>query len=144
MKVLKGKALFLIIGAVLLIGGGVAGYLFVSGRGAEKAAAATKEEPGVSIKVGEMTTNLADSGSRRFIQVDVELRVKDEKMAKTVEEEMAAVKDAILQVLRATVYDDATGAGGMDRLRKEIRTRVNAALGHAEVKDIYFGKFIVQ
>lgn len=143
MKALKGKRLFLIIGAVLLIGGAVGGYLFFSGRGAEKAAA-KEEKPGVAVKVGEMTTNLADAGGRRFIQVDVELRVQDEKAAKAMEEKMAAVKDATLQVLRTAVYDDAAGAGGMDRLRKEIRTRVNAVLGHDQVKDVYFGKFIVQ
>lgn len=143
MKTLKGKRLLLIIGAVLLLGGGAAGYLFLGGRGGDKAAAG-REAPGAAVRVGEMTTNLADAGSRRFIQVDVELRVKDGKAAKAVEERMAVVKDAVLQVLRGTAYEDAAGAGGMDRLRGEIRARVNAALGEDLVKDVYFGKFIVQ
>lgn len=142
---MKGKTLIIVIGVAILLGGGVGGYLFFTGRGEEKPAAAPeKEEAGVAVKLEEMTTNLADTGGRRFIQVEVEVRIKDEKAAKAVEEELAVVKDAILQVLRSTAYDDAAGAGGMDRLRKEIRERVNAALGHDQVTDVYFGKFIVQ
>lgn len=141
---MKGKTLIIVIAVVLLLGGGIGGYLFLGGRGEEKPAAAPEEGLGVPVKVQEMTTNLADVGSRRIIQVEPELRARDEEAAKVIEEEMAVVKDAILQVLRSTAYDEAAGAGGMDRLRAAIRERVNAALGKEQVRDVFFAKFILQ
>ncbi len=140
------KASLIVLVLVLALGAGAAGgYFFMKGRGAAEAKPARekgKEGPGAGFKVGELTTNLA--GGNRYIQVEVEIRVKDEKAAKAMEHRSALVRDTMLAVLRSKTFQDVDGREGMERLRQELRARLNEALGEPQAEGVYFSKFIVQ
>lgn len=140
------KALLIALVLVLALGAGAAGgYFFMKGRGAAEAKAPVekaKKGQGAGFKVGELTTNLAGGG--RYIQVEVEVRVKDEKAAKEMEHHSALVRDTMLAVLRSKTIRDVDGREGMERLRQELQARLNEALEEPLAEGVYFSKFIVQ
>lgn len=127
----------------VLVGSAAAAYFLLAGPRAA-ADGRQRDRAGVPVRVGELTTNLADAGARRLIRVEVELEVRDRKAARRVEERMTGVRDAVLQVLRARTFEQATAPDAMEALRKDVREAVNRFLGAEDVEDVFFGDFIVQ
>lgn len=140
------KKKVVLVGAlvVLLVGGGVGGYLLLGAGNKAKAEAATKgkEKPTIGFKVGELTTNLADTASRRYIQVDVELHVSGEEDKKALEERTTQLRDLLLAILRSKTVADVSGDQGMQSLGSEMLRRINAT-GGPKVEGVYFGKFMI-
>lgn len=139
-----------LIGVIVAVFAAAAGgaYFFMS-RGKAQQAAAEKEKPKepkakAVFHMNDITTNLADQGMRRYIMVDVALGVASEETAKQMEKDSAAVKDAVIGVLRSKRYDDVAGAAGMAALKKDLQVKVNQVLGSEEVKEIYFNKFVIE
>lgn len=137
------KGLVLLLVGLLVLGGGGA-YLGLRLFGSRKAetSPASQKNGHVVLQAGEITTNLRDPGGRRYIQVDVEVWLSDKKKAKEAEEKKAAVRDVILSVLRSRSFDELSGPGGMEALRKEIGQRLESLL-EAPV-EVYFKSFLLQ
>lgn len=141
---MKRRALpVLVVLTALLVGAGVGGYLFFLG-GGKPAEGQARESAGVPVKIGELTTNLADPGGRRLIQVEVEIEVRDARAAKRLSARMTGLRDAVLQVLRARTFEQVTAPGAMEALKKDIKERIDRFAGAPEVQDVFFGRFIVQ
>lgn len=140
------KKVIIIVAAVAVFIGAAAGaYFFGARKGGGAAAEKPKEEKvAASFNIGEITTNLADTGIKRYILVDVSLGVASEETAKHMEKESAAVKDAIISVLRSKTYEQLGGEAGMLLLKKELQMRVNKTLGSEEIKEVFFNKFVVE
>lgn len=143
----KKLVLIIVIVAVFAVSAGGTYFLMSRGKTKEAAAAKPKEvkaEAEVVFSLGDITTNLADTGLRRYIMVDVALGVASEETAKKMEKDSAAVKDAVIAVLRGKRYDQVAGEAGMTSLKKELQARINQALGSDEVKEVFFAKFVVE
>lgn len=158
----KGKALIAVVAAIILLGGvGAGAYVFGTRRAVgekakaeeAKAGAAKKTaEGGVSVSIGKITTNLADKAGNRYIQVEVELVIQGQaeggkghgKGGNGFEAHVGKARDAVLRTLRSKTSDELGGEGGMVRLRKEIRDRVNESLGEEKVADVFFKDFVIQ
>lgn len=161
MKV-KGKALLIMVAAILVLGGvGAGAYVFGARKtggdkatmgGPQKAGAAKKRaEGGVSVSIGKITTNLADKPVNRYIQVEVELVVegqaeggKERGKGGGFDAHVGKARDAVLRTLRSKTSDELSGEDGMIKLRKEIRDRVNESLGQEMVADVFFKDFVIQ
>jgi flagellar FliL protein len=137
----KGLAL-LLVGLLVLGGGGAYVALRFLGRPSPEPSSAPKKNGHVVLQAGEITTNLRDPGGRSYIQVDVEIWLSDKKKAKEAEEKKAAVRDVILSVLRSKSFDELSGSGGMEALRKEIGQKLEPLL-EAPV-EVYFKSFLLQ
>lgn len=147
------KKVLLIVAAIVLVGVGIAGGYFFLGKGGGEA---QEQAPHlVELRVGELTTNLADANRRHLIMVEVGLVVSEKGSAKgkghggDEQGGLTEIRHAIIEVLRSKEYRDVVGAEGMKKLGEDIRARVNEIMhdggkGIGEVVEVHFSQFLVQ
>ena len=159
--------------AALAVGGG-AGWYFGNVT-APKTVVVQEEKPrSVEYTIKDRIVNLADPGGRRYLKVTMVLQVQESKKAQaapaaggtlryagweengTVAEAVAKetpvelpnapqVHDAITTVLSSKRTDEVTSTDGRERLKEELRLKINTVLppGQQVVK-ILFTDFIIQ
>lgn len=97
---------------------------------------------GALLSVGEFTTNINDVNGTRFLKVEVTIEC-DDKKKEAVNENMAVIKDTILNTFAAKTVADLD-IRNRDNLKAEISSQINAKLGAEVIKNVYFTKFIMQ
>jgi flagellar FliL protein len=150
----KSKKGFFMIVLLLLVafGGGGAGayFYFIKGAPAEAAAEPEPEPEPVATGIVAMepfVVNLSDPGATRFLRVNLSLVVKDEEIAKEIEEnalEKARIRSAILELLAEQQSEGLGTPEGKDELKKLIAERSQHAAHELEVVDVLFSEFVIQ
>ncbi len=150
----KSKFVKMLVLLVLFLGvvvGGLYVYLEVfdakSGSEAAPASGKVKEaakEIGVMVPLEPFLVNLADTDSRRYLKVKVELEVIPEKAVKEIEKFMPKVRDAVIMILSSQTAQDISQAAGKEKLRKDILVQLQALPGGQNIKGLYFTEFVSQ
>ena len=135
--------LLLIIGVVLLLNGLIVGKVFLTGKKPQKGDKATVEV-GHKVSLEEFLVNLADPGSEHYLKATIALGLKKGIDQKSLEEEMAPIKDAIISVLSSSLRDEISTEAGKKKLKEEIKSRLNKCLGGLKVVEVYFTAFATQ
>jgi len=139
----------IIIGAtvLLVLGGGVAGYLMVFNKGGtgHSATAATMKPP-VFLDLPDTLVNLSNTGSERtqYLKVKIVLELPDQAMAQQIQPMLPRVMDAFQTYLRELRPTDLDGSAGLYRLKEELTRRVNASIAPNRVSAILFKEIVVQ
>ncbi|MCC6174142.1 MAG: flagellar basal body-associated FliL family protein [Chloroflexi bacterium] len=177
MKLLKGKAILmalgLAIGAIAAVG---ATLVFGESLGLTGKAAETKvkyiEKPkvGIMLPMRERIVNLADPGAMRYLKVTMvleladysgkempkgeEYKKKQDELKKDMAGTLPLIDDEITAILTSKTSGELMTPDGKQRLRDDLRARINKALekvtsGHTpterqEVLAVYFSDFIIQ
>ena len=130
--------------AVVILG---AAFFMVQKAGAkQKGAEVKKVEKGPVLSLDEFLVNLADEGNDHFLKVTVGLEL-DKSKGKTPEslkEDTPLIRDAVLSSLSSKTRDQVAPEGGREKLKGEIKKKVNAALGEDDVQGVYFTNFVTQ
>lgn len=138
-----GRWLVILLAVLLVAGGGAGGaYWFI--RRNPSIAQAAPEGTGPVYSMGELITNLNEPTRRAYIQVQVAVEVRDQKVIKELETRAAQVKNEVLVLLRARSMEEVQGADGLRRLADDIHQRLNRLLPHQGVIKVYFTEFVVQ
>lgn len=103
-------------------------------------------EHGPILPLDEFLVNLADPSGDHFLKVTINLELdKDKgKTPDTLKDQVPIIRDAILMSLSSKMRDDISPPAGREQLKDEIKKKVNAALGEADVHDVYFTNFVTQ
>jgi len=160
-----GKKLWILIATLVLAGGGGAGILgwkYYSGSKAgngDKPEAGKKQESSQNAEAGHRAevkstlslepflVNLADTQNTRFVKVTFQLGLTEDKEEFTKSPvAIAASRDAIITLLSSKTSDQILTVEGKNRLRQEVRDRVNNVVSgsKAKVQDVYIVEFVVQ
>lgn len=154
---LSTKKLVLFIGIpalVILIGLGAAFFLFMSG-GDEKAAdgqseggdAQGEEAQGevVFFDLPELLVNL-NTGTKKasYLKIKVALELPGVKSQERVQAMLPRVLDNMQVYLRELRLEDLSGSAGVQRLKEELVTRINAAIEPQKINDVLFKEMLVQ
>lgn len=145
------KGLLLIGAAVLLVaGGGFAAVHYLSPSNG-KAVQSESTSPTVRIKsmmnLDSFLVNLADAESTRFVKVTFRLGLDEPKLGEEYAGDpviLAATRDKILSLLSIKTADDLLTPEGKDRLRNEIREKVNPILPKGKIVNVFIVDFVVQ
>ena len=148
----KGKRiLFSIIGLVILLGGGGAGYWVYASRVATAATGDKKKpEPPAPTRILDMdpfVVNLADAGGSRFLRVTLALVVEDNEAAREIVEQevvRAKVRSALLERLALQTADHLVTPEGKKELKKEIGEQAAHSAHGLKISDVLFSEFVVQ
>jgi len=73
----------------------------------------------------------------------VQLEVTDKKLPETMKEKNIVIADIIDSVLRSKTADELLKPEGKEKVRKEIKDRLNEIFGN-KVYNVNFGEFIIQ
>lgn len=93
--------------------------------------------------------NLADSGSRRYLRLNLKLDLrKREESQPLLEARMPQVRDAVLMLLSSKTTDQLLNTEGKTTLREELIAEINKVLKKKKlqkvVKNLYFTEFLIQ
>ncbi|GHV28851.1 hypothetical protein FACS1894167_06950 [Synergistales bacterium] len=149
----KKTLIFAIVGVVVLICGmGGAYWLGTGMRGNKNASTEVKIlDPGPMVELGQFTSSLADPDPHIIkVKVTAELNgVPISERLQTAPGWDVTMKDLVLKTLKEQRYDDVRLAEGMESLKQELKTRLNAILpkdddGNAAVRRILFDEYLTQ
>ncbi|MFD2235350.1 flagellar basal body-associated FliL family protein [Phaeospirillum tilakii] len=159
----KLKKILLIVLPVLLLVGGGAGLYFsglldslLGGSKEPAAAQAPASAPSGSggpkavqaaafMDLPEMLVNLQSTGRKpAYLKLRVALELESVGDQPRVEQMMPRIVDYFQVYLRELRIEDLQGASGMNMLREELLTRVNAAVKPVRVSDVLFKEMLVQ
>ena len=144
----KNRKKLIVIGAaaLLALGGGAGGYVFLgkaSGEDAEKPA----KRSVAFVDIREMVVNLASEPNQergRFLKFRVALEVGDPKAVAEIQPLLPRVEDTFQVFVRELRPSDLEGSAGVYRLREELLRRVNIAVHPAKVDAVLFKEVVVQ
>lgn len=106
-----------------------------------------KIEVGPMIPLGEQTINLNEAEIRYLmfdLTVEIEKTKDAEKNIAEVEEKKIIILDKILSIVKNKTVLDISSDKEFVKLKKEIIAGINPFLEKAKVKNIYFGKWLIQ
>ena len=109
-------------------------------------AEAKKVEHGPVMPLDDFLVNLSDPGGDHFLKVTVNLELDKEKgkTPETLKEQVSLIRDAILMALSSKTREELGPPAGREKLKAEIKKKVNDALGEEDVQDVYFSNFVTQ
>lgn len=150
----KGK-LFLLIGiGVLVLGGGVGGFLFWKSSQSHSAESAKKEKP-VKLPLEFITlepafvVNFEASQAVRFLQIEVRLASRDPETIELLKHNDPVIRNDLLLMFGNQDYQEVSTRGGKDKLRQQTLAAVRKIIknegGEPEkVEGVYFTSFVMQ
>lgn len=150
----KSKKLFLFGGlAVFMLiagGGGFWAYRHFANRGSAGAkgmlakAAQHPKAKGV-LGLEPFLVNLADVDEVRFLKATFQLGMEEELKGESKESpETPAMRDSIISLLSSKTAEQILTTQGKEKLREEIRSRINAIASENKVVEVYIVDFVVQ
>jgi len=115
----------------------------------EKAAGHEAPKPAFYVELDPpLVVNFDDSQSVRFLQVSMQLLVREEKLVELVKLHSPVIRNNLLQVLNGRDYHELMTREGKEKLRQECLKEVQKILtkeaGAPTVEDLYFTSFVVQ
>ena len=97
------------------------------------------------VKFPELLINLYSRQTRlRFLQVQMNLEVFEEKDKDKVNTYKAFITDSLIDITSNLTPAELNSVTGRILLETRIKNRVNEQLDHKLIKKIYFSKFIIQ
>lgn len=146
--------ILLVILLLMMIGMGI-GFLSVMkslspNSAASKGAAAVEKKPEKTytydVNDGKaLMSNLQDTQTNvgRIIRVTVQIEVTDKKLPEEMKSKNIVIADIIDSVLRSKTADELLKPDGKEKVRKEIKDRLNEIFEN-KVYNVNFGEFIIQ
>jgi flagellar protein FliL len=156
----KSHKLWILIGSALLIlTVGIGAFFAIPYYKTVKASAQGKGEAAVSGKESKSSrppvkgvlaldpflVNLADTEEIRFLKTTFQLGLEEDLGEEGKDPSaVAAIRDSIITLLSSKTADQILTPQGKDKLREEIRERVNAVSPQIKVVEVYIVDFVVQ
>jgi len=151
----KMKLIFIILGAVLLVGGSIGGTLLIVGGDDETAAAGVDEE--VETSRGDpsyvdlkpaFTVNLAPEDPVGFLQISMQVLTFNDDVAKELEKHKPLIRNNLLVLFGKQSSADLRVTEGKERLQKSaletVQTVINQHGSGGEVDNVFFTSFVMQ
>jgi flagellar FliL protein len=149
---LARKTLVMSVIAVIVLLVGIGGGLY-AGLTFFKASAPSAEEqipdPGPIIELGQFTSTLADPETHVVrLRVNVELAGTETELRLAGPGWYVMMKDEIMKTLKDQRFNNVRYAEGMEKLKQDLRARLNAILprvdGKAAINRVLFDEYMVQ
>jgi flagellar protein FliL len=139
------KLIIIAVAALLLVGGGTAGFFMLHGK-TEGQQAVEPVKPVAFFDLPDLLVNLSNPGSDKtqYLKVKVVLELPDQTMVAQVQPVMPRVVDAFQTYLRELRPGDLEGSAGLYRLREELTRRVNIAIAPGRINAVLFKEIVVQ
>jgi flagellar protein FliL len=145
----KSRKLWIPLGILVLAiaAGGTAFFAYPHFRGSHKSANQEPKKAQVKavLPLESFLVNLADHDNICFVKATFQLGLEEEWKGESKNSvEMASIRDAIISLLTSKTSDQLMTSQGKDKLREEIRLRVNAVSPKVKVVEVYIYDFVIQ
>lgn len=99
---------------------------------------------GTNYEAGEFLTNINSEGGLRFAKVKMVFELSNEKVKEELENKRPKVDDTVISILRNKSFEELRQVDATDKLKKEVKEKVNAFLAEGRVENVFFTYFITQ
>lgn len=88
--------------------------------------------------------NLNEPGTARYLKVVIEFEMADAKAAHAADKSKQVIRDEILRYLSSLNLAATLGGEAKDKIRDDLKERVDSVLGEGRVRRMFFQEFVVQ
>ena len=141
---------------LLLIIGGAVAYFLLSNNDSQDNPDQAKQEKVEKKKTSDLTqmgpiypldqfiVNLLSNNSERYLKCKISLELDAPDLQQELDKKLPAVRDMIIQILSSKTVEEIQTARGKEKLKEEIKRKLNAMLTTGEIKNVYFTEFVIQ
>jgi len=138
---------------LLIIGGAVAYFLLSSNENEPSSdmqkiekKQKTKEatEIGPIYPLDPFTVNLLSNGGSRYLKCKIDLELDSPELQQEIDKKVAPIRDAIIEILSSKTVEELLTSKGKEKVKEEIKRRLNSMLSTGEIKNVYFTEFVIQ
>lgn len=142
----KKLAIMLIIACVLVAVGAVAAVIVTNGgKLSDVASAKLEQEEEHVLEMESFVVNLTTpDGSNSYVKAQISLVYAEKKKADMLSEKSNLIRDVIIKDFMEYSPDQLLASGGLDSVKEQLKSDINASLGEEVVTGIYFTDFLIQ
>ena len=97
-----------------------------------------------SYMLEELIVNPSGSNGQRFLVVEISLELYDAAHIELIEKEKQRIKHNMLEVLSSRTVNQLSQLSEREKLRSELATVTNQAIGKRSVRNLYYTKYVMQ
>ncbi len=152
-----GNKLLLIVIIVLLllllVIGGLVAYFLLSGNDEEqpppqkiekKHKVDSMTEIGPIYPLDPFIVNLVSANANRYLKCKIDLELDSPELQQEIDKKLPAIRDLIIQILSSKSVEEIQTAKGKQKLKEEIKRKINEILTTGEIRNVYFTEFVIQ
>lgn len=138
---------------VLLIVGGLVAYFLLSGGDEEqvepqkvekKKKVSNMTEIGPIYPLDRFIVNLLSNNSNRYLKCKIDLELDAPELQKEIDKKLPAIRDLIIRILSSKTVEEIQTSKGKEKLKEEIKRKINEILTTGEIRNVYFTEFVIQ
>jgi len=142
---------------LLLIVGGLVAYFLLSGNDEEQAnqpqepkkvekkkKVSDLTEIGPIYPLDQFIVNLVSNNSSRYLKCKIDLELDSPELQQEVDKKLPAIRDLIIRILSSKTVEEIQTAKGKEKLKEEIKRKINEILTTGEIRHVYLTEFVIQ
>lgn len=95
--------------------------------------------------LGDFTANMATPDkSRKFIRVEIRLKMSDSSMERELRDENIRLRDAVIDEMSLKQFSEVSTPRGKLVLKENIQKKLNEIVRSGKIDEVYFTKFVVR
>jgi flagellar FliL protein len=155
-----GNKLLLIVIIVLLflllIIGGLVAYFLLSNNSEDNQTPQQKQEKITKKKISDIAevgpiypldqfiVNLINNNANRYLKCKISLELDSPELQQEIDKKLPAIRDRIINILSSKTVEEIQTAKGKEKLKEEIKRKINEILTTGEIRHVYFTEFVIQ
>jgi len=140
---------------ILLIIGGLVAYFLLSGDDEQAPAQETQKmekkhkvsnlaEIGPIYPLDPFVVNLVSGNANRYLKCKIDLELDSQELQQEIDKKLPAIRDLIIRILSSKTVEEIQTSKGKEKLKEEIKRKINEILTTGEVRNVYFTEFVIQ
>jgi len=140
---------------LLLVIGGVVAYFLLSNNNTDqqqpqqqkiekKHKVSDLADIGPIYPLDPFTVNLVSANADRYLKCKIDLELDSPDLQKEIDKKLPAIRDMIIQILSSKTVEEIQTAKGKEKLKEEIKRKINSILTTGQIRNVYFTQFVIQ
>jgi len=140
---------------LLLIIGGLVAYFLLSSPEEEmpqteqqkiekKQKVTQMSEIGPIYPLDKFVVNLVSTNANRYLKCKIDLELDSQELQQEIDKKLPAIRDLIIRILSSKTVEEIQTSKGKEKLKEEIKRKINQYLTTGEVRNVYFTEFVIQ
>jgi flagellar FliL protein len=101
-------------------------------------------EVGPIYPLDQFIVNLISNNANRYLKCKISFELDSPEFQQEIDKKLPAVRDIIINILSSKSVEEIQTAKGKQKLKEEIKRKVNEILTTGEIRHVYFTEFVIQ
>jgi len=101
-------------------------------------------EMGPIYPLDQFIVNLVSNNSSRYLKCKIDLELDSQELQQEIDKKLPAIRDLIIRILSSKTVEEIQTSKGKEKLKEEIKRKINEILTTGEIRNVYFTEFVIQ